>query len=306
MIAERVFGRLAGLFVVSTLLLLGGCVASPHYPLAPEAASNLEQVDVYVGLEQREIKPTIEVSTAGGANFGLIGALIDASVNNSRAEGAEAMIRPVRNALLDYDFDSRIQEEIVVALQDQEWFADSPPELIKSALDESYKARLARSESDAVLFLTTDYSLSPDFSELEVAIRASMFPIVDGLDQYRDSGRKPTKNPNSTRLNDAIYRNVFKAVSRVPNAGDDEAAHIESWSIDNGKLARAALNEAAERVALMVAMDIQQVQGAVIGSEGEVDTKIDNRKARVVFEGEGMTIYRYTDGSLVSNVEVSP
>lgn len=298
--------RSAALTAVTVLLMLGGCAVSPHYAMSPEAAAQLKSVDVNVGIEQREINPTITVSTMGGANFGLIGALIDAGVNNSRAGEAEEFIQPLRDALLDYDFDAAVLAEYGATIREVPVLAGANPVLLTGPLTESYEAALKSSEADAVLFLTTDYITSADFSEITVGLQASIFPVRAELDAFRDSGRAPGPKANPLLLSDAMYRNVFTIKAKLPEKGVGPIDNVNAWAANNGALARSAMNEAIRRAAMMLALDIEQVQGDTAVAKGQPTHKLNNVPVRVAYEEGGTTFYRFNSGAMTSEVVLAP
>src|SRR4051812_32436107 len=95
--------RLAALAACFTV---GGCVAPIKQTLPPESRVVAGGRNQLVTVAQNEIAAGINESNLTGAmGGGLLFALIDAGVNNSRAKKAEASIVPVRDAIVDYGFD---------------------------------------------------------------------------------------------------------------------------------------------------------------------------------------------------------
>ncbi|HEX4195153.1 MAG TPA: hypothetical protein VHY80_18730 [Stellaceae bacterium] len=82
-----------------SLFLLAACAAPPKRALDP-AARNADARDAIVVVPQGEIRAIIKPSNAGMATGGgLIGALIDVSINQIRTNSAEDEVRPIRDAL---------------------------------------------------------------------------------------------------------------------------------------------------------------------------------------------------------------
>ena len=76
-----------------------------------------------VVVAQAEIRSGIDESeSAMYSGGGLLFALVDASVNPSRAKEAEAAIQSSREALTGFDFDALAKDMIAGALADIPWF----------------------------------------------------------------------------------------------------------------------------------------------------------------------------------------
>src|SRR4051812_38476632 len=93
------------LVALAACFIAGGCVAPIKQILPPESRVVAGGRNQLVTVPQNEIAAGINESNLTAAmGGGLLFALIDAGVNNSRAKKAEAAIVPVRNALVDYAF----------------------------------------------------------------------------------------------------------------------------------------------------------------------------------------------------------
>src|SRR5258708_1995626 len=95
------------------LFLMGACSTLPiHQALTSDAHDKIASTEVVVPIRQHEIYVYVPPSTGGaqaGAGFGLVGALvgvaIDASIDSVRTSKAETAVKPLRDVLVDYNFD---------------------------------------------------------------------------------------------------------------------------------------------------------------------------------------------------------
>jgi hypothetical protein len=78
-------------------VVLAGCASQPRHFLDPADRSPVGGREAVVLVPQGEIKTLIVASQAGAAS-GLVGAIVDVSVNQHRANAAEKSITPLRTA----------------------------------------------------------------------------------------------------------------------------------------------------------------------------------------------------------------
>src|SRR5436305_2101513 len=88
-----------------------GCAVPPKRALSPEARDIAGGRAAVVVSGQGEVKPEVNASNvAMVTGGGLIPALIDAAITQSRVNSAEKTVRVVRDALGTYDFDRHALE----------------------------------------------------------------------------------------------------------------------------------------------------------------------------------------------------
>jgi hypothetical protein len=126
---------------------------------------------VQVVVAQSELKSNINpsdivVATGGG----LLGALIDAEINNQRAKKAELVIQPLRAALVGLDVDALALETTKAGLGTLDWFQ---PTTVAFSRDNTVPAKVALLDASAtnqVAFVEYVYDTSPDFSSIRVSV----------------------------------------------------------------------------------------------------------------------------------------
>lgn len=225
------------LIAIAVLLLIGGCAATPRAVLDPAERSIPGGRDVLVAVPQGEIQAVV-VSATGGQAFGLVGALIDVSISQHRANRAELDIKPVRDALIDYDFDRRALETTRTTLSRLPWLQVGKVSFSKEFTDGSLGAFLDKTDAAQVLFAEYNYSLTADFSALQVSVALTI-----------DATHAPAGQPPASRLklSNAAYHQEILYVVPLAHA-TDMPANAARWAADHGALARRGLEQALSKL----------------------------------------------------------
>ena len=218
-----------------------GLAAIKNNYIAPEARNVEGGRDVQVVVGQAEIKANINaLNTTAAAGGGLLFALIDAGVNNSRAKDAEQNVVPLRQALLGYEFDPRAEMASAMTLSGLDWFGAKQTKFSKDESGDATLAALDAAGTSQLLVLRYSYETTADFSAILVHLNTSL------LNKAVPAGKKP--NARLQPKNIAFLQSV-RSVILLPNpAGKDgAAANVAAWSADGGRAARAALDLGIER-----------------------------------------------------------
>jgi hypothetical protein len=251
--------------VVSSSLLLSACATATINPPVPDAArTSISSTEVVVPIRQSEIYVYVPPSTANaGGQGGLLGALlvaaINAGVDSVRTQNAEKAVKPLRDALVDYKFDSALQDDIRNDLAKLPWLHVSNVRVVKEVTDATLDSALEHSKADAVLFTKADYQLSNDADVLTITLTASLFGNTDALNALRT--KKTGSGGASTALANALYYNTFTFVAKPPGATSDRDNNIAIWGAQNGAAMRADLTLAMGKLSSMLAADLQTNAG---------------------------------------------
>lgn len=282
--------------------LLAACATNtpPHAYLPDAARDKIASTEVVVPVRQSEIYVYVPPSTSGtqaGAAFGmlgvLVGAMVDTSVNNSRTSKAETAVKPLRDAIVDYNFDAALKDDVGKSLTQVGIAHVGNVRVAKEVTPEAMDAALTGSTDAAVLFTTADYHLSNDANQLSVVVTAMMFPNSDALRAVQPAQKTKTR----TDAKNAIYRNTFMFQADVPGTVADRDHNIQVWSADNGAAMRADLTFAEQKLAQMVADDITATE-AGDKARSEEAVKEDGVDVKLVStDSDGHTV-RFKDGTL--------
>lgn len=163
--------RLRGLFAVA---LLASCfAASARKPVAPPSPVS-PQLDVELVLSQNEVGVEVPATASQvGMQFGLIGALVGTAIQDQQAKNAEARIVPVRNLLVEYDFNQRVES----ALRDRlasPGLSPDPRLRVSNAPDSTPEVAGGRPVTAEVLILIPRWAMDYDFGALTVYLQANL------------------------------------------------------------------------------------------------------------------------------------
>ena len=274
---------------IAICAMLCGCQGMPVHAVLPDAARDkVASTEVVLPIQQSEIYIFVPATTAG-AGFGLVGALIDVSIDQVRSSKAETAIKPLRTAVSDYEFDTAFKASVQNALQQAPWLGAAPPRVLKEITDQNVDGAVTASKAAAVLFVAADYQLSNDGDELTVTATTRLVgttPALQALVSKRDQ-----KHPASP--GNAIYRNrlVFKArIAAQPGGRDD---NIAVWSARNGALLRTALDMASAKLAGMLVQDLLQTAA----QDAAAAKQITKDPVAIGTDADGKTM-RNADGTL--------
>lgn len=238
---------------LSPLLLLAACATlPPTQPLPGQARSEISSSEVVVPIRQSEIYvfvPDSQIAAAGGG--GLLLALIDAGVNSVRTSKAETAVKPLRDAVVDFDFDAMMRDDLKDSLSHLDWLHVHDVHVVKDVTPKGFDNELVGSKDEAVLFTTMDYQLSNDASALTITLNAGLYANSDALRALR-----PGKASSPSALENAIYRNTFRFDAPAPSPTIDRDQNIAEWSADHGAVLRAALKKGASDLAARLAGDL--------------------------------------------------
>lgn len=257
-------------------MVMAGCASQPRHYLDPADRSPAGGREAVVLVPQGEIK-TLVVASQAGAAFGLVGALIDVSVNQHRANAAEKSITPLRTALIDYHFDQQALAATQATVAKMDWLAVRKSIFSKDISKENSNSILDKSASPEVLFVSYSYELSANFDMMQVDATFSIFPKVAPKGQSPDSRMK---------LENAAYSESFTYLVPLAEAGEDIAENCRRWSDNSAEIARRALargiggvNALAERGLVQTSDDVKKLQqGAKAdagGRKGKLIEKTD-------------------------------
>jgi hypothetical protein len=285
----------ARLAILLPVLILGACAGIPPHEALPDAARDkISSTEVVLPIKQREIYVFVPNSTAGAASGGgLIGALVDAGINDIRTSKAEAAVKPLRDALVDFDFDKILRDDVKTSLSQVSWIHGDNTRVIKEVTNDNLDKVLDASKSDAVLFVAADYHLSNDSDEFFITAGVSLFPINDALKAIKAGGKSPKSS-----LTNSLYHNSLAFKTKAPNATSDRDQNIATWSKSNGAAMRAALKFGAEKLAALIAADLQGQDNAAASSDAAAAVMIDGQPGDIVSRDADGAIVRFKDGTL--------
>jgi hypothetical protein len=249
-------GRSFAVLLALALTFLTGCVGPVRVPISSDSRTQLGKVKGIVGLQQQEIGTEINVSNVKAVTgaFGAIGALtgdiIDSSIDDSRAKKAEDTVKPVRNALINYQPGNILAADLQNALDDVPGASLSHVD-VRQIIDPDTTKKWIDEASDASVFLVKlSYTLSPNFDSIIVKAEVSL---------HAGGGRlaKIAQSPFSD-LPPLVYYGIFSSTHTLPGLIDAQTPDglATLWAADGGRPAQAALAAGLQELADMIAYDL--------------------------------------------------
>jgi hypothetical protein len=250
----RVWGlRVLGLLPLIALAGFSGCATPNRMALNPAYKPDVGTTQTTVCLTQQEIGTDITQSNITAATGGgLIFALIDAGIENSRAKKAEKHVVPVRDALIGYNLGEVLNASLKAQLAPRDWLKAGTFNIQQVPTLASLNDWIKNAEGDSLLLINTQYRFSPKFDAITVSARVSLHP---------KQGPLTAQTKVHQNLPPLVYFNAFSATFRMsdwPAEAPDAEAAVKLWAEDGGKRARAALDAGAEEIARMLAFDLEQ------------------------------------------------
>lgn len=307
--------------------LLGGCAANAvHTGLKPELRGQIKATDVVTGIKQNELYAAFVPSAAGasaaagcGAVPGLgillagvcggIAGAADASINASRASAAEASVRPLKDALIDFSFDADLQQALSSNLSSARDLNASKITVTKEVSDDAYNATLAASSASAVMFVNTDYHLSPDFSTLVIQSQSLLYPRAAALRAAVGQSQDPaadSEGKKATDVSNAIYRNTVVYEARLPAASTELEANVTAWGVNQADPLRKALKQGIREVTAALRADLQHMPAISEAGQSPANTiEVDRQQVVLVSQSPSGKLVRYKDGTLKYIAEMS-
>jgi len=243
--------RREGIFIAVLGALLSGCVSAPKNQSIPaEGRSIVGGREVQISVAQGEIKTNINASNmTAAAGGGLLFALVDAGVESHRAGVAEQVAKPLRDALVGYDFDARAQERTKATLAELDWFAPRDYSFVKEINADARSAKLDAMASSQMAFVDYEYSLTPDFGAVEISVTVSL------ANKQAAPGQKPVTRLSAANL---AYHQQSEVLIPLNNASKRKEENADRWAGNGAALAKQALDTGLTRVQAVIKRGLTQ------------------------------------------------
>lgn len=243
--------RITLVVAMAALLLADPAAARDRRNLnvLPESARSIEGGRaVQVSVAQPELGAAINPSNVSGAlGGGLIGAMIDSSVQASRSGRAEVGITPIRATLFDFDVDAMAIATTNTVTAGLPWFGAQPAAFGRDPSPYAKNAALDAATAPQVAFFDYGYEMSPDFASVRVTVVVSIANKVDATVRHPEQRLQPRYL--------AFVQSVTSVV-QLPNATTPDE-NSTRWAADNGALIRQGLTAAFADAATLLPRALQ-------------------------------------------------
>ncbi|MBB5193226.1 hypothetical protein HNQ50_003980 [Silvimonas terrae] len=283
---------------MSTLVaatLLAGCATQPGFkPMPAAAVEKVKNSDINVIVPQKEIKLAINQSNlTAAAGGGLLFALIDTAVNNSRTDTAETTVANLRNSLLDFSFNDTAMDAVKRETGNISWIAEKNVQLITTGDNKQLEKVLADSKRDIFTTIAFFYELSADGQTMVVTGIANAYPNNDQLKTLqRDLYKGTTKLDDKTALHlnqlNSLYRDIITYRESLPDTYKEPAAALAVWGNADARLAKQALTDGANVIAAQLAQDFIAANSKTVApADGQFTVVLQGHKLNATRDKTG-------------------
>lgn len=224
-------------------LLLSGalvaCVAPIKRTIEPASRAIDGGRELSVSIPQSEIRADVNASNiAAATGGGLLFALIDVAVTQSRASSAEEAIKQLRDGLVGYNFDQLALQTTTDSLARIDWLDLRKTTFTKEFSEEKMARSLDESNAPQLVMVHYDYSLNAGFTALQVAWTISVIPKAP-----------PAGQPVEKRLQPAnwLYNQPFLCVEPLNAPSDEKEANVSKWAAESAALTRSGIEKCLSR-----------------------------------------------------------
>ena len=274
-----------GLAVFAGALALG-CAPNLHRSIDPVARVVQGGREVKVSVTQSEIKADIQPAT-GGQAFGLIGALVDVGVNNSRAAEAEKTVQVVRESLSGFDFDGLALKDTKETLTKLDWFGVKDVSFGKEFTPAKRMEELDGAKAPQVMYTDYNYSLAPDFSSIKVVMVATLATKEISPNTF------PNERLDADKLS---YIQQFIVVMPLSAPSKEATENAKRWAGDGGKLARTGLETGLATIQRLFEQSLTQAPDALKAVDTAEMVSLGGYTGRLVAKTDDGTLMRLPSG----------
>lgn len=282
--------------VVSLLILVSAIGCTPQIKnRLPEGTENRNiSTQQAVSMYSTEVKVVYPVSGAGGAAFGLAGALIEVGIASSRSKNATKKIKKINDEVKIMEYLESFESAFKDQMEKVQWL-----NLVKSQttdiVDKKFKSSVTKD--------------TPGFLEVKCGIY--MLPGLDKMRlhaevrledySYEESGRvnsKSRKRPSKTIYFNHVYYDIY-----LENEISDKENIADAWLVNGGQKLKNNIQKGILGLAEAVYFDInnRDKSPSAYRNAGQIKSDIGQYKKVVVVKEVGDRVYaRSPEGLLIS------
>ncbi|TKB93186.1 MAG: hypothetical protein E8D40_03505 [Nitrospira sp.] len=226
------------------LCALTACATEPaHIALKSELSQRVTSANGVILTSQKELVAIVEESKVSqSTGGGLLPMIIDASRNHSRAAAAEGAVRPIRDALAEYDVGAELQHALGTRLKTIPWLHMKKVDVVHDSKPKMIPSLLAASPEDVLLLVTPSYVLSADFTVLHFETDVRVVPRAAHL-------MLPDAGDDAEKRIAPLYKTHVSHRTTATVQGDSILAASNAWTNDGGKQIKDAFRESIRTTA---------------------------------------------------------
>ncbi|VVE65476.1 hypothetical protein PCA31118_02025 [Pandoraea captiosa] len=282
--------RLRFIAALALALLLSACGTPMRVSMTPEQRSKITELTAHVVVVQDEVIAAVQPSNAASIALGggLIGAIIDSKVTNSRVNDSQQLLGPFYAAIEDVDYRKEFNESIAQGLSGYAIkvgkITTTPRSLTGPTLA---RLRNELQPGQALLIIIPRYTLTMDFRSFDSESVVSIWVKSDGSNTITPA-----------------QRGVLHYQSALIGPGGK--ASLALWGAQNGAKFREIVRESIAETVRMVMLDIEIAEdtatktGPVKTFSYNTGASVDTVQGTVLKEGDARAIVLGADKKLYS------
>jgi len=237
--------KLMVIFIAS--LVLVNCAGYKAFiPLSKEVKQQITSSNLVLVNNQQELNAEILESNATSVmGGGILVALVDSAVNNSRAKTAERLIMPIRSELVDFSMDQEIKKALLPVVKSTVWLHANDISIIngiyKDVVDKLLKDK--NNNKDIVGVFNLYYALDHSFTTLKVTLGLELYPLKLHINENKQEKTKKIQ---------PIYRAKIEYNKNINMATGSAEKNAKLWAANNGEAIKSALKDAVLNVTLQL------------------------------------------------------
>lgn len=207
---------------LGALALLAGCSATPKYiAISKETQAKIATTDVYLVEPKKTLTATIErsnITTYTGG--GLLFALIDSAIDDSREEDAKKDIANIQRHMAKINVQDTLNTRLVPVFQNAKWLKVRNIAPMKVTGENTLKAKIDRTSAGAILNVYFTYYMDPDFT----LIRGNLFVTLYATGDFGETIEKGAP----------IFKTEVSTVRSLENVGKNRQENCALWERGSG------------------------------------------------------------------------
>lgn len=267
--------RIAALIALS-LFVAPAMANKPQLPATPFTMAQ----PVEIIFTQQELAVDVPDSSAATAQYGLLGALIGTAITNAQVKNGEQRVAELRNLLLDYPFNARMEQSLRAKLAENGILGEQGLRVLHTTWDADPQS--AAANGDAIV-LTPRYSILNNFELLTVKLTLSH------VERSVRSGKKPRQKVRLART----YTFDFP-LEKISGSGAEEDA--ARWVSFGRQPLEHMLDLGIDQTTDMLVYDLS--------TEGREEAARHTRGSSAVREGDRWSWLRSRGGALTAHYPV--
>lgn len=224
------------------------------------------QLSVEIVLNQQEMQVDVPDSSAAASQFGLLGALIGAAVDNAAVKNAEQRIVAIRDLMVGYNFNEKFEAAARVAIATPGISPNPQIRVVKSAWDSSLDdVKPSPAQVLTAFIITPRYSISSNFEQISITLNTN----------YVSRVLKPNGKVKQSIL---FFRSYRFHIPMDPKKGSHATEDSNRWAALGKEQLTALADQGIKQVTDMLAFDLS--------TEGRALSAQSNKGLKVTFKGK--------------------